>query len=225
MANKLEMSEANVKRMFSVNQFSLSRLEQICEVAELSLSGLFLLLDKQRDKLIQLTPEQEQELIGDMKLFLVAACVRDGWSFEEIILHYQIDKFECTRLLVKLDRLKMIELLPNNQYNVLIAQDFRWTPNGPLERHMEQEVVNNFMASTFTGESSFKFYLRGTYSQSSIDIIKRKLQLLKKEAAMLNQEDATLPLDNRQHMGLFFGMRPWELTQFKALRRNKSKPI
>lgn len=220
LATKLNMSEANVKRMFSINQFSLARLEQICEVAELSLSGLFLLLDKRNDKLIQLTPEQEQELIDDMKLFLVAACVRDGWTYEEIILHYQIDQFECTKLLVKLDRLKMIELLPNNEYKVLIAQDFRWIPNGPLERHMEQEVVNNFMASSFFGDNSFKFYLRGTYSQSSIDIIKRKLQLLKKEAAMLNHEDAALPLDNRQHIGLFFAMRPWELTHFKALRRN-----
>ena len=45
---------------------------------------LCVLIEKQKDKLVQLSPEQEQELVDDVKLFLVAACVRDGWSFDEI---------------------------------------------------------------------------------------------------------------------------------------------
>lgn len=213
------MSEANVKRMFSQKQFSLERLEAICDVLALNLSDLFLLIEKQQDKLSVLTPEQEQELIDNKKLFLVAACVRDGWSFKEIIKHYQLDEFECIQLLAKLDRLKMIQLLPNNEYKILIAQDFHWIPNGPLERFMEQQGLTQFMSSSFVGENNFRFYIRGTYTQNSIDIIQRKLNLLKKEVAQLNQEDSLLPLDNRQHIGLLFAMRPWELPQFKALRR------
>ena len=125
LAEQLKMSEANIKRMFSLNQFTLARLEQICTVLNISLSDLFLLVEKQKKKISQLTPEQELELVSDVKLILVAACVRDGWSFDEIITHYQIDEFACIQLLAKLDRLKMIELLPNNQYKVLIAQDFQ----------------------------------------------------------------------------------------------------
>jgi len=219
LAQQLDMSEANVKRMFSLKQFSLTRLEDICEVAGLSLSDLFLLVENQKKKLIQLTAEQEQELIDDTKLFLVAACVRDGWSFEEIIHHYKIDQFECVQLMAKLDRLKMIQLLPNNQYKMLISQNFQWRPNGPLEKYMEKNGIAKFMASSFTGENSFRFYIRGTYTQTSIDIIERKLKQLKKEVALLNQEDALLPVDNRQHVGLLFAMRPWEMPQFNALRR------
>ena len=220
LAQRLDMSEANVKRMFSLKQFSLTRLEEICEVAGISLSDLFLLVENQKKKLIQLTAEQEQELIDDTKLFLVAACVRDGWNFDEIIHHYQIDQFECVQLMAKLDRLKMIQLLPNNQYKMLISQNFQWLPNGPLEKYMEKNGIAKFMASSFTGENSFRFYIRGTYTQTSIDIIERKLKKLKKEVALLNQEDALLPVDNRQHVGLLFAMRPWEMSIFKALRRN-----
>jgi len=222
LAERLEMSEANVKRMFSLKQFSLSRLEEICIVAGISLSDLFLLVENQKKKLVQLTAEQEQEMIDDTKLFLVAACVRDGWSFDEIIQHYQIDQYECIQLMAKLDRLKMIQLLPNNQYKMLISQNFHWLPNGPLEKYMEKTGLAKFMASSFTDVNSFRFYIRGTYSQTSIDIIERKLNQLKKEVALLNQEDALLPLENRQHIGLLLAMRPWEMTQFKALRRNKA---
>jgi DNA-binding Xre family transcriptional regulator len=219
LAEQLVMSEANVKRMFSLKQFSVARLEEICTIVGISLSDLFILIENQKEKLVQLTAEQEQELVDDMKLFLVAACVRDGWSFDEILIHYQIDQFECTQLMAKLDRLRIIQLLPNNQYKLLISQNFSWLPNGPLEKFMERNGIDKFMLSSFTGENSFRFYIRGTYSQTSIDIIERKLNQLKKEVAMLNQEDTSVPLEQRQHIGLLLAMRPWELPQFKDLRR------
>lgn len=221
LAKQLAMSEANVKRMFSLKQFTLARLEEICQVLTISLSDLFVLVEQQKKKLSQLTVEQELELVSDVKLILVAACVRDGWSFDDIITHYQIDQFECIQLLAKLDRLKMIQLLPNNQYKVLIAQDFQWIPHGPLEQFMTKDGISTFLATPFTEENSFRFYIRGTYSQTSIDIIKRKLNQLKKEVALLNQEDAALSLENRQHVGLLLAMRPWELPHFQKLRRAK----
>jgi DNA-binding Xre family transcriptional regulator len=223
IADKLEMSEANIKRIFSTNSFTLERLEQICELLQMSLSDLFIIAQKQTQQLSQLTKEQELELLADTKLLLVAVCVRDAWTFNEIIEYYEIDKHECIRLLARLDRLKIISLLPNNHFKSLIAQDFRWIPSGPLEKFMEQEVMVKFMAPKKEEPWTFRFYLRGRYSQTSIDIIQRKLNQLTKEAAVLNQEDADLPLHQRQHFGLLMAMRPWEPSLFEQLRR-VSKP-
>lgn len=219
IADELDMSEANIKRVFATNSFSLERLEQICNIINLALSDLFTLSEKQQLQLTELTLEQEQELIENPKLLLVAVCVRDYWRFEEIIEHYDIDVHECIRLMAKLDKIKLIQLLPNNNYKLLIAQDFRWIKNGPLERFMEKEVLNRFMASKFDGEDCFRFYLRGRYSQSSIDIIQRKLNLITKEAAELNIEDSNLPLEKRKHMGMLFAMRPWEPSLFEQFRK------
>ncbi|RHW75766.1 helix-turn-helix transcriptional regulator [Colwellia sp. RSH04] len=219
IANHLSMSEANVKRIFSTQSFALDRLEEICQLLNLSLSDLFLIAEKQQDQISQLTPEQEKELVTDTKLFLVAVCVKDSWTFADILKYYQITEHECIRLLAKLDKLKMIQLLPNNEYKLLIAQDFRWIPNGPLEQNIATDVFSEFMHSRFKGENNFRFYLRGTYSQSSIDIIQRKLNQLTKEAALLNQEDAKIPLDKRQHIGMLCAMRPWEYTPFAKLRK------
>ena len=223
IAQKLGMSEANIKRIFSTNSFTLERLEQICEILQMSLSDLFIIAQKQTQQLTQLTKEQELELLADTKLLLVAVCVRDAWSFEEIIAHYQIDYHEGIRLLAKLDRLKIISLLPNNHYKSLIAQDFRWIPGGPLEQFMEQEVMVKFMAPKKDEPWTFRFYLRGRYSQTSVDIIQRKLNQLTKEAAVLNQEDAELPLHKRQHFGVLMAMRPWEPSLFENLRRESAR--
>lgn len=219
IAEKLSMSEANIKRIFSTNNFTLERLEEICDVLNMNLSDLFLIAEQQTDKLSQLTQEQELQLLADPKLLLVAVCVRDAWTFEELVEHYDIDKFECTRLLAKLDKLKIVSLLPNNHYKLLIAQDFRWIPKGPLEKFMEQEVMVKFMAPKKDEKWNFRLYIRGRYSQSSIEIIERKLNQLTKEASELNQEDASLPLGKRQHMGILMAMRPWEPSLFEKMRR------
>ncbi len=220
LAQRMAMSEANIKRIFSTQNFTLTRLEQICELLEMNLSDLFALAQKQTQHISQLTEEQENELLSDVKLLLVAVCVRDAWTFNEITEYYEIDIHECIQLMAKLDKLKVIDLLPNNQYRSLIAQDFRWIPGGKLEQFMEQEVMIKFMTPKQKEPWAFRFYLRGRYSASSVEIIKRKLNQLTKEAAQLNLEDSTLPLNKRQHFGLLMAMRPWEPSLFEALKRN-----
>lgn len=222
VADRLSMSEANIKRIFASNSFTLERLEQICDLLAISLADLFAIAQQQSEKISQLTGEQEQELLANPKLLLVAVCVRDGWKFAEIIDYYNIDEFECIQLLAKLDKIRIIDLLPNNHYRSLIAQDFRWLPGGVLEQFMQQEVMVKFMTPKQNEKWIFRFYLRGRYSQSSIDIIQRKLNQITQEAAQLNLEDQALPLDKRLHTGMLLAMRPWEPSLFEKMKRAES---
>ncbi|NVK56904.1 MAG: helix-turn-helix transcriptional regulator [Alteromonadaceae bacterium] len=215
----LNLSEASIKRCFSQHNFTLDRLETICEVLGLSLSDVFIQVAQSQPKVSQLSEAQERELLDNPKLLLAAVCVRDGWQFNDLINHYAITETEAVQLMAKLDRLKFIEFLPGNRYRLLIAQDFRWIPGGPLERFMEQEVMVKFMAPKKNEPWAFRFYLRGRYSKSSVEIIQRRLNQLTHEAAELNEDDARLPIEERTHMGLLMAMRPWEPSLFEAMRR------
>lgn len=219
LAAELSLSEANIKRIFSSQSFTLERLEQICHVLDINLSDLFSLNDQREHRISQLTEQQEEELILNPKLLLVAICARDGWSFEEIIHRYQITEHECIQLFAHLDKLKMLHLLPSNKYKLLIAQDFRWISNGPLERFINHEVISHFMNDDFKQKPAFRFYLRGHYSEASIAILQHRLNQLTQEAALLNQQDAKLPLNTRRPLGLLLAMRSWELPLFASMRR------
>lgn len=219
VATALNISEASVKRSFAQQRFSLERLEAICQLLSMTLSDLFATVEKQRHRLSQLSEEQENTLLEDPKLLLAAVCVRDGWTFEDIVSYYAISETDAIRLLARLDRLKLIELLPDNRYRLLIAQDFRWIPGGPLERFMEQEVMVKFMAPKKNEPWTFRFYLRGRYSPTSVEIIQRRLDQITHEAAQLNEEDRALPVNERTHMGLLMAMRPWEPSLFENMRR------
>ena len=157
LSEQLQLSEASIKRCFSQQNFTLERLEQVCEALGLTLSDVFIQVAQTQPRVSQLSKGQERELLEDPRLLLAAVCVRDGWQFNEITDYYDISEPEAVRLMVKLDRLKLIEFLPGNRYRLLIAQDFRWIPGGPLEQFMEQEVMVKFMAPKKKRTLGFSF--------------------------------------------------------------------
>lgn len=219
LARKLDMSEANVKRMFASKRFTLERLEQICLLMQMELTDLFQLYDESRQRITQLTLEQEKELVQDTSLLLVAVSVRNRLSFEDIITNYQISESECIKSLAKLDRLKIIDLLPNNRIKLRIDDDFRWLANGPIERFFEKQVQGQFLQSGFSGELEQRLFLFGLLGESSMQILLNKMQTLTKEFTDLHRQDAKLPLAKRHTMGFMLALRPWELEVFRPLRR------
>src|SRR3954465_10691989 len=106
VAKQLGMSEASVKRMFARKEFTLSRLDRICEHAGLEFSELARMLPGQDAVVSQLTFEQEKEFVEQPKLMLVALCTLNHWSFADIVSAYELNEAECVRLLARLDRLK-----------------------------------------------------------------------------------------------------------------------
>ena len=126
VAEALGLSEATVKRMFSKNDFSLERFEQVCQLAEVSVTELAKEVDSEKNYISQLTEEQEKRIVGNTKLFLVAVCVLNHLSLEQIISIYDLSKTECIQLLLELDRIRFLQLLPNNRIKLLVSRTFSW---------------------------------------------------------------------------------------------------
>ncbi len=217
IARQLEMSEANVKQMFAKNRFSLQRLEQVCQLMQMEMSDLFVLYEASRQRIDHLTEQQEVELVGDEKLLLVAVSVRNHLSFENIVGHYHISETECIRHLAKLDRLKVIDLLPDNRIKLRIDEHFSWLPNGPIERFFEREIQRQFLKSRFRGEMEQRLFHFGLLSDASSHIMIEKMNSLAHEFTESHKQDLKLPLHKRHSQGLMLAMRPWELGIFKSL--------
>ena len=218
VACKLGMSEANVKRMFASKRFTLERLEDVCNLMKMELTDLFQLYEESRQRITQLTLEQEEELVRNTKLLLVAVSVRNRLAFDDIISNYQVSKTECIRALAKLDKLKIIDLLPNNRIKLRIDEDFRWLPNGPIERFFEKQIQGQFLKSRFGDELEQRLFLFGLLGDASAQVMINKMQSLAKEFTELHRQDAHLPLEKRHNIGFMLALRPWELEVFQPLR-------
>jgi transcriptional regulator with XRE-family HTH domain len=221
VAKALRMSEASVKRMFSRNHFTLERLDRICELASTSLSELAREVDSVGTHVSQLTPDQEKEIVRDPKLFLVAVCVLNLLTLEQIVQAYNLSKSECIQLLLKLERIKFLELLPNNQVKLLVSRTFSWLPDGPIHQFFRSRAQNEYFRSRFDGADEILLFVNGMLSRASAQAMLARLKRLANEFSEMHNNDALLPVGERRPASLILAMRPWELDEFHALRRRK----
>lgn len=218
-AARVGMSESNLKRLFSTGSFSLRQVELVCEAAGLDLVDLLRAMESSRQRISRLTREQEDALVNDPLLLLAAVCVRNHWRLEDVVRVYRVTETQCIGLFARLDRLRLIELLPGNRYRLRIAEDFQWIAGGPIERFFEKQILAEFLDSPFTGEDELRRYVGGSISRASAETMRRKLKMLAREFGELHSADAGLPTSERVNFGVMLAMRPWELGEFQALRR------
>ena len=219
VANQLQLSEISIKRNFAQKNFSLNRLEAICSMIGIDFTDLVRMADDEREKISTLMLDQEEELVADLKFLLVAICVQNTWQMDEIINYYDISESQCIRYLIRLDRHGLIHLLPNNRIRRMLAHDFRWLLQGPIETFFEKTVQSEFMGSHFTCTDELRIYMMGKLSSNSLNTLRRKLEMLAREFSSLQQEDARLPTRSRISTGLMLAIRPWELSVFAELKR------
>jgi len=223
VALHLQMSEANVKRLFSSQSFTLQRLEAICELMHMELSDLLELHEASRKRIIHLTEEQEHELVSDSKLLLVAISVRNHLGLEEITRRYLISDTECIHYLARLDRLKIIDLLPGSRIRLLIDDNFSWLPNGPIENFYQTQIQEQFLKSRFKGDLDCRLFQFGLLGEQSALILIQKLQALAEEFNQMHRRDLKLRIDHRHNISLLLAMRPWDFDVFKPLLRSQPR--
>ena len=221
LAEKLELSESTIKHMFSTKNFSLKRLDKICELLGVELSDLVKKLESDEPKLKQLTIENEEKLISDTTLLMVAYCISNRWSLEEILSYYRISEPECIRCLAQLDKMKMIELLPGDKVRLIISNNFQWHPNGPIEQFFRNEVEQDFFADSFNNPDNLYMAKIGSMSEKSIQQLIDRLNNIGEFCDELIQDDKKQPFNTRTSAGMILAVRKWGFSAFENLKRNK----
>ncbi|WP_226470323.1 helix-turn-helix domain-containing protein [Luteimonas panaciterrae] len=221
LALRLHLSEAAVKRMFSLRAMSLQRLEEICDVLDVGLAELSAEAARGRVSLASLSEEQEQALVDDPQLLLAMFLTLNRWRQEDVQAHFTFTTPQWTALLVRLDRLGIIELMPGNRGRPLTTRNFRWLSDGPMERYFRHHLLGDFFADPFDGEQDALFLLSGSLSSAGIKHLRQRLGELAKEFDSLLARDATLPAQERMGVSLILAQKPWLLQLFHPYRRSQ----
>src|SRR3546814_688732 len=115
LARGLGVSEPTVKRMLSTGRIDLARLERICGLLDIDLFELVRVARGARAEREHLEPVQEEALAADPRLLLVFHLLGNDWKVPAIRREFGLDVPEMTLLLARLDRLRLVELLPRER--------------------------------------------------------------------------------------------------------------
>ncbi len=223
VAQAIGLSEASVKRLFSKQDLSLSRLEAICAVAAIELTDLARGIDPEERLLSALAHEHEAALVDDPILFVAAISALNLVTFRQILDEYEIAEADLVKAFVALDRMGFLRLLPNNRYRLLIARTFRWLPDGPIQRSFKAHA-NEYFDSAFDGPDEFMVLLNTRLSKAHAATLIDRLQRLAKDVSEQHGDDARLPPAQRRPMSLLLAVRPWQLDFMRALERERPPP-
>ena len=222
VAGAIALSEASVKRMFARGDFTLQRLEEICRFARIDLTELAESAGEDTQGIAHLSVEQEEEIVSDPRLLLVAWCAVNNWTFEQIVATYALTDAECIGCLTKLDRIRIIELLPGNRIRPLLSRTFAWRAGGPIECYFRSRVEAEYLGSNFERNGELFLFLSGMLSDASIAELVGELRRVARDFAQRHRGDLGLPLPQRFGTSLLIALRPWELRVFSQLRREGS---
>ncbi|MCY7387015.1 MAG: hypothetical protein LH481_02970, partial [Burkholderiales bacterium] len=164
---------------------------------------------------------QEQALANDARLMGMFYLVFNEWTVDAILETYDINKADCTKLLLQLDKLRLIELGVNNAVRLKVPKTLRLQRDGPIRRSHGTTVMRDFLDVAFAEVGGyFRFEFRDL-SRASVAHLERKLERIAQELHELAELDSYLPPDQRQTIGLALGMRPWTMSWVTGLKKKR----
>lgn len=105
-----------------------------------------------------LTQEQEKGLAADPRLYSLAFLLLNRIPLALVMKGFRMDKELAERLLLRLDRLKFMELRSDMKFRALVPGNFRWRKDGPIaSAKSERSVVVNRVLTHARSSDVFQF--------------------------------------------------------------------
>lgn len=176
LAERLDVSESTLKRMFSTRRASLERVESICEALGVTFFDVARRASTDIEhEVYRLTLPQERRLVADVELFYFFWMLVHRHSLSSISRRYRVSDRKLQRWLVELDRLKIIELRTERRYRLLIPSNVVWNEDGPIERLMVARSLPLFLKGRFRRDNEFHRFIVGKLTPESMMIFRARL--------------------------------------------------
>lgn len=218
-ARALGLSEASVKRLFSRGGFTLERIDALCGLLDLEITDLAERVARRDPPLLRLTRAQEQEIVDDPQLFLVAWLVLNRWRNDDIQSTFAIAPRELQRCLIRLDRMRLIELQPGNRPRLRARGEIAWQRGGPMQRHLQSIVLREFFAGDFGGDDA-ALHLQGTIlSPAGMAQVLKVLRRALRDCRAASEADDAQPFTTRNGAAIVLAARFWQYSGFRRYAR------
>jgi DNA-binding Xre family transcriptional regulator len=198
VAAELGVHEATVKRNLNGRGVSLEFLEHICDVVDLRLSELLeISKDSQESRQKHISTRQESGLSSNLRTAFFFLLLQRKWTPEEIRAEFKLTEAQLVQHLVRLDRLGLIKLLPNNRVRLMIAKYPKWQTGGPI-----RQSFNRWLGQQFAQMD----YPRGMFEVETVKIAPSSLPLV--QSLMKDFSEAIVRIGERDRQ-LHNGQPGW----------------
>lgn len=214
VAEALHVSLPTVKRWWAGRGITVSVFERLCGVVGISLSSLF--LESERGSISYMyTPEQEQMFIKYPKVLALFDLLVSGESVPSVQKKYSLAKEELFAMLLKLDRVGLLQLHENNKIKLTQTGEPQWIPGGLLSRKYRTKMIEGLLGEHEKSETTFFIH-----NYTPEDAMQLKVRLKELEEMMLSYNlKGNLNKENSKSYGVYFRFKEFEWDLRELLKK------
>jgi transcriptional regulator with XRE-family HTH domain len=206
LARGLRVSLPTVKRWYSGKGITISNLRSICDYLGCSISEVFTSIEDSAANSFSYTYQQEQALVKAPRLLAFFDYLVRRKTVAFIRNKFQLSEAEVTSVLIKLDKLNLIELHPKNRVKLKLSGEPSWIPGGPLAIHFRAEILNDFIGKH--EKENTNFYIHD-YSDEDLAAIKSKLNELENFLKIVNKRTQKSSKSSQSY-GAYFALKKFQ---------------
>ena len=212
LAKELHMSEASVKRIFSNQTFTLSRIEEICNVLNISILEVCeIAKNGTHNDVYEYSLEQEEFLARKPKFLAYFDLLLNGKTPKSISTKYGLSEKENFKYLKKLDELGLIELHTNNKIKFPHSKNIKWRTEGPLRKLFFKNAKFEFLNSDFSQSDELLKLSILPMSKESYSKLVSELADIYKKYERTSQIEEKLKTKTQSH-GILLASRKWNFS-------------
>ncbi len=133
LAERTGTSESSIKRLFSIEECSLSRLTDILGAVDIALMDLMEYASQRRIDVSAFTLETEAFFAESLDYFFIYRKLFHHRSVAEVMRRENLTRAQMTKYLRKLDELDIVKWLPEDRIQFLHGEYLKFRDDGPLK--------------------------------------------------------------------------------------------
>ena len=220
LAETLNVGEATTKRWLAGKGLTVDRLEQLCALADLSLSDLAERSEGQDTKLAQeLTLAQERALSRDALLAFLFIIILGGTPVSEVEQDFALTPEMTEAALQQLDRLALIDRFRDGRIRPRVDRAILWRKT-PMRAMFEERMKAQFLAMDFADPQAV--YASEVIKLSAVGAaqLAELIEQQRREIQNLAERDRREMRLNRQWYALLSAMRLLDTTGLETEGRS-----
>ncbi len=201
LASRLDVSEATIKRLFSDRDCKVSRLLEICDELDISITDVV-------DNAKRPNPEQnlfprsvEVALANTPSLFHFYILLLDAVPVASIMKYYDLTRSDIFLYSRDLERLGLTEKEANGQIKLKTNFPVRFRHRGPLHRMLKQKNMDflSDIMDRHENEDDILITVSRKMQKETAQLIRTELEELKRKVNKLAGQDQSLTEQEHLH--------------------------
>ncbi len=192
LAKHFQVGEATSKRWLSGKGLSFERFDQLVDLCGLTLIELARQAEHSPATLAQeLTLAQERALSEDEFLSFLFIVILGGYDWHETVADFAVPESQIEGLLLRLERLALIDRLPGGRVRPLIDRAIYWRKS-PMRTQFERRMKPQFLQMDFAADDA-------VYASDVIKLSAQGAAMLAELIEKHRREIQALAQQDRQH--------------------------